>query len=1014
MERDSEFNPIVDYARCMAAGFAGAVFVFLFVLSSISLAFGAEDGRADSYLEDFEKGNPGWVIWSEAPGSTKAITAENVHSGKQALIGTSEKGIVNLIGRIPNVNIKENTVISFWYYSTAAGTFNVHVAAGIAKTVSALTNKETTVNYTWEGRCVPNQWTHVSIKARDMQPNRGWTPNYKGTLVGDYATGIQIAILPGKGSLIIDDISIETPGQPSAKSANSLDASKQFAKLPAVNWSRIHLNADIDSASPIAVRDLRKIQLKFDGPQDALDRMKVCLFLDDEQMPLGRVSPGEYTGFVVSHKAGAKYLCVKARMPEESAYTQIKKIPLKFQDTRQNEAAQFFPIGVLTVCTSGSWQVPSVPASEKERKQYFDTMCKDISAHGMNMIINFSSPTDWLGPLLDSAYTHGLKVLPSVNELLRLNLRSGSTAHSSSLIWNVEKSAQKLTLDGTCSRTCLQKSYQVKNFTALGGLGFAKQRTEASLAYDNNFLYIFCKATDNNISCGHDKPEDIWKGDCIEIFLSPSGNKKSYYHLITNPAGMRFSQHCKSPNPQDFDLKWNPNWVSHTTRTDEGWNVEVAIPFSAFGLKEAPKDGDTWGFNLAREDYPSGACSSWAPMNSNFHYPEQFGKISFSSKRNPAGSCTVLGSVVKSNGQVLDNAIVSCGRHIASTDQNGNFKMEGIEPGEYHIYIWGDRFPPEHIDIKDKECRYINIRQDIYETDFATIDKICNAARQASSSLGSHPALLGYFTCDEPHGTGMDVERLKNINWILEGADSKHRAFNCIDKPAEVGGFYNLVKPEIIMCDIYPVSAGSSLGHTGRLVEDLDLIRSAIPASTPIWMVLQAHGWNGGKYLREPIPSEIRAMTYLSLAHGAKGIIYFIYQTIGKGSADARLEGLLNINGDPTPKWDEVGKLSRELNKLAPILMKLNFCNKNIARGSENSDAQTFKDSDGNYYVMVVNRDVTKPAKIQVALDDTCVPKLQSAVDMLSGKRVPVTRKGNEVQFSYNLDPGDGRLFKLK
>ncbi len=209
LANNSQPHPFSNLIGNTTIRLANIVFLVLsLVLLGITAAHSADNELTDSYMEDFEKGGTDWRFWSEAPGGTKSITTTNAHSGKQALMGTSEKGIISLSRSMPNVSIKENTVISFWYYSTVSSRFDVNITAGIAKSINAARNKEENVVYTWQGKCIPNQWTQISIKAKDIAPSTFWYPKYKGSLVGDYAKEIQIAILPGKGTLIIDDFSI--------------------------------------------------------------------------------------------------------------------------------------------------------------------------------------------------------------------------------------------------------------------------------------------------------------------------------------------------------------------------------------------------------------------------------------------------------------------------------------------------------------------------------------------------------------------------------------------------------------------------------------------------------------------------------------------------------------------------------------------------------------------------------------------------------------------------------------
>jgi hypothetical protein len=135
------------------------------------------------------------------------------------------------------------------------------------------------------------------------------------------------------------------------------------------------------------------------------------------------------------------------------------------------------------------------------------------------------------------------------------------------------------------------------------------------------------------------------------------------------------------------------------------------------------------------------------------------------------------------------------------------------------------------------------------------------------------------------------------------------------------------------------------------------------------WFIAQAHGElcestgqyrrgdNNGAMLRPPSPAEIRAMVYLALAHGAKGIFYFAYPTFGDanfgGCTPARFPGLIALDGNsklpPAPnaipqhdsdydtfagrrvftgyrqKYEGVRGLNAELQRLGPMLLPLQW-----------------------------------------------------------------------------------------
>ena len=86
-----------------------------------------------------------------------------------------------------------------------------------------------------------------------------------------------------------------------------------------------------------------------------------------------------------------------------------------------------------------------------------------------------------------------------------------------------------------------------------------------------------------------------------------------------------------------------------------------------------------------------------------------------------------------------------------------------------------------------------------------------------------------------------------------------------------------------------------------------------------MWAVLQSFAKPGT--WRYPTPEELRAVTYLSLAAGCKGVFYFLYQTMPKHAEN--LKGLIDPQGKPLPMYAPATVLAKELHMLSPLLLSL-------------------------------------------------------------------------------------------
>ena len=690
-----------------------------------------------------------------------------------------------------------------------------------------------------------------------------------------------------------------------------------------------------------------------------------------------------------------------------SVGSQTSAAPPATSGAESNQLKGFFPVGVLTACDRST--MPFIGDNPVKTKDYFDKMCRDISRHGMNTVVNFSSPTDSVKTLLDVADEYNLKVLPSINELMALNVRNGVASGENFLpvSWTALKASPMPSIDGRLDDPCWRVAYKTGPFVNLNACGFPSEATTGYLLYDDDNLYVACDLTAKALKADcAERDGEVYKDDCVEIFLDPSNGGKSYYHFIVNAKGVQYDERRESS--ASGKVGWNAKWDSAVSRNARGWTVEVAIPFKSLGFAK-PKPGELWQMNLARENHSQGELSSWALTNS-FHNPERFGTIHFGGQPDTAApQATQLTGVVKDdNGVALSNIPLVCDRFVAITDADGAFSMSGFTAGEYLLALYAPGFIPTKVMIaKGEKTKSIEVKAGSQVPAGKSPQSVYDIAKKICGQLKSHRSLIGYYTCDEPHGIGWSIDQLAIINKAVESVDPQRCAINTLDKPEHVKSFCMKVNPKVVMHDNYPLKFSPN-DNFRTFTKELDLVRSSIPPETPLWLVLQAHGFDRSvAYLREPTPQELRAMTYLAIAHGAKGIIYFLYQTMGEAGG---MYGLLDKEGKSTAKWEELGRLAPKLQALAPTLLKLSLCD-NTSSGSGNSDVQTLKDINGAKHVMVVNKDVLRGAVVEVETESSAAePRV---IDVLTGGTLSSRKDGGKLRFKVSLEAGEGRLFSV-
>ncbi len=299
----------------------------------------------------------------------------------------------------------------------------------------------------------------------------------------------------------------------------------------------------------------------------------------------------------------------------------------------------------------------------------------------------------------------------------------------------------------------------------------------------------------------------------------------------------------------------------------------------------------------------------------------------------------------------------------------------------------------------------------------------------------AHPALWGYYVKDEPNAS--EFRRLAATSKYLAKKDPRHIAFinlfptyatsKQLGKPTYeqyVDEFCKTVRPKIISFDHYALL---STGERPDYFENLEIIRrQSIKHVTPfIYTLLSVPH---GPY-RDPSEADLRWQSNTALAYGARGLMYFTYETPSDHSLQYG-DAIIGKDGKPTAKYEQVRKINYELQKLAPTLMRL----KSVAVYHTGDTPQGTKplpekglisriaggefvigqfDSDnGQKYAMLVNRNPRRTTTAKVYFSQKV--RLWE-VSRLTGRllAVAVYDDGPGSIWRTTFGPGEGRLLLI-
>ena len=118
--------------------------------------------------------------------------------------------------------------------------------------------------------------------------------------------------------------------------------------------------------------------------------------------------------------------------------------------------------------------------------------------------------------------------------------------------------------------------------------GEPTERTEIRIAYDKDYLYCSARCYDmdpSGIRVNSLYRDRSSKDDKFGIILDTFNDKKSALSFWTTPAGIRGDEAVFNDGKSD-NKNWDTYWDVATVQNEEGWFVEMRIPFSSLSFQD--------------------------------------------------------------------------------------------------------------------------------------------------------------------------------------------------------------------------------------------------------------------------------------------------------------------------------------------------------------------------------------------------------------------------------------------
>jgi hypothetical protein len=177
-----------------------------------------------------------------------------------------------------------------------------------------------------------------------------------------------------------------------------------------------------------------------------------------------------------------------------------------------------------------------------------------------------------------------------------------SSARDVDKAFHIPKLIAEVDIDGLLDEAVWSQAALVDDLHQIDPLEYAEpsQRTEIRLFYTKDALYIGAKMLEADggpitaqvLKQGASIGADDYFGFSIDPYL----DKRNGYAFRLNPNGVRWDALYK--NITEFVEDWDGIWLGETSRDENGWTVEISIPFQTLSFNP---DTSTWGINFERK-----------------------------------------------------------------------------------------------------------------------------------------------------------------------------------------------------------------------------------------------------------------------------------------------------------------------------------------------------------------------------------------------------------------------------
>ncbi|MEN8885850.1 MAG: DUF5916 domain-containing protein [Winogradskyella sp.] len=182
---------------------------------------------------------------------------------------------------------------------------------------------------------------------------------------------------------------------------------------------------------------------------------------------------------------------------------------------------------------------------------------------------------------------------------------------------NIARTTKAPKIDGILNEAIWQNAEIATDFVQfqpeIGNLRVKNQRTEVKITYDDNAIYVGAHLYDDpsKIMKQLTSRDNFGQSDFFLVVLNPNNDSQNDTNFIVFSSGQQADAIANPSIGEDFS--WNAVWQSSVKIVDDGWVVEMEIPYRTLRFED--QEQPTWGLQLHRQFRRERANYSWNPID---------------------------------------------------------------------------------------------------------------------------------------------------------------------------------------------------------------------------------------------------------------------------------------------------------------------------------------------------------------------------------------------------------------